>query len=149
MMIECFIDSALKKVMSWDILASVIDNMTSTLNKSKEVIKILLGIIRDKEEPIDEELQIIESNDSMDQNPAIIGTEEKVNKSIKCSTSDASDCRVKDQFLESSIDSTEDSRIGLENNSQNDEVLVEATVDVSTHVQIVENLNRRSILCLT
>ena len=150
MMIECFIDSALKKVMSWDILASVIDNMTSTLNKSKEVIKIFLGIIRDKEEPIDEELQIIESNDSMDQNPAIIGTEEKVNKSIKCSTSDASDCQVfKDQFLESSIDSTEDSRIGLENNSQNDEVLVEATVDVSTHVQIMENFNRRSILCLT
>ena len=79
MMIECFIDSALKKVMSWDILASVIDNMTSTLNKSKEVIKILLGIIRDKEEPIDEELQIMKSNDSMDQ---IIETEEKVNKSI-------------------------------------------------------------------
>ena len=44
----------------------------------------------------------------MDQNPAIIGTEEKVNKSIKCSTCKASDCQVKDQFLESSIDSTED-----------------------------------------
>ena len=66
MKIECFIDSALKKQMSWDILASVSDSMTPTLDKSKEVIKILLGIIRDKEEPIDEELQIIESNDSME-----------------------------------------------------------------------------------
>ena len=148
MMIECFIDSALKKVMSWDILASVIDNMTSTLNKSKEVIKILLGIIRDKEEPIDEELQIIESNDRMDQNPAIIGTEEKVNKSIEYSTSDASDCRVKDQFLESSIDSTEDWRIGLENNSQDDEVLVETTVDVSTDIQVVESLEDQFFVLL-
>ena len=44
MKIECFIDSALKKQMSWDILASVSDSMTPTLDKSKEVIKILLGI---------------------------------------------------------------------------------------------------------
>ena len=51
MKIECFIDSALKKEMSWDILASVIDNMTPTLDKSKEVISILLDIIHDKEEP--------------------------------------------------------------------------------------------------
>ena len=77
--IQCFIDSALKKEMSWDILASVIDDMTSTLDKSKEVIKILLEIIREKEKPIHEELQIMKSNDSMDQ---IIETEEKVNKSI-------------------------------------------------------------------
>ena len=79
MTIECFIDSALKKEMSWDILASVIDNMTPTLDKSKEVIKILLEIIREKEKPIHEELQIMKSNDSMDQ---IIEAEEKVNKSI-------------------------------------------------------------------
>ena len=51
MKIECFIDSALKKQMSWDILASVIDNMTPTLDKSNEVIIILLDIIHDKEEP--------------------------------------------------------------------------------------------------
>ena len=75
--IVCFIDSALNKEMSWDILASVIDNMTPTLDKSKEVIKILLEIIREKEEPIDEELQIKESSDSMDQNPRIIKMEEK------------------------------------------------------------------------
>ena len=37
------------------------------------------------------------SNDSMDQNPTIIETEEKVNKSTEYSTSDASDCQVKDQ----------------------------------------------------
>ena len=49
--IKCFIDSALKKKMSWDILASVIDNMTPTLNKFNEVIIILLDIIHDKEEP--------------------------------------------------------------------------------------------------
>ena len=78
MKIECF-DSALKKDLSWDILDSIIDNMTPTLDKSKEVIKILLEIIHDKEEPTDKELQIKESNDSMDQ---IIETEEKVNKSI-------------------------------------------------------------------
>ena len=78
MKIECFIDSALKKEMSWDILASVIDNMTPTLDKSKEVIKILLElIIHDKEEPIDKELQIMESNDSIDQNPTNIEREEK------------------------------------------------------------------------
>ena len=41
MKIECFIDSALKKEMSWDILASVIDNMTPTLDKFNEVISIL------------------------------------------------------------------------------------------------------------
>ena len=58
--IKCFIDSALKKEMSWDILTSVIDNMTPTLDKSKEV---LLEIIHDKEEPIDKELQIKQSND--------------------------------------------------------------------------------------
>ena len=102
MMIECFIDSALKKVMSWDILASVINNMTPTLDKSKEVIKILLQIIHDKEETIDELFENKNSNDSMDQNPPIIETEEKVNKSFEYSTSDASDCQVKDQFLESS-----------------------------------------------
>ena len=83
MKIECFIDSALKKEMSWNILTSVIDNMTSTLDKSKEVIKILLEIIHDKEEPIGEELQIKESSDSMDQNPRIIKMEEKKIKSIE------------------------------------------------------------------
>ena len=82
-----------------DILASVIDNMTPTLDKSKEVIKILLEIIHDKEEPIDDMFENKNSNDSMDQNPTIIATEEKVNKSIDYSTSDASDCQVKDQFL--------------------------------------------------
>ena len=117
MQIKCFIDSALKKEMSWDILFSVIENMTPHLTKSKEVIKILLRIIQDKEEPIDEMFENKNSNDSMDQNPTIIETEEKVNKSIEYSTSDASDCQVKDQFLELSIDSTEDSSIGLENNA--------------------------------
>ena len=97
MKIECFIDSALKKEITWDILASVIDNMTPTLEKSKEVIRILLEIIHEEEKPIDKELQIKESNGSMDQNPTIIATEEKVNKSIDYSTSDASDCQVKDQ----------------------------------------------------
>ena len=63
--IECYIYSALKKEMPWNILASVIDNMTPTLDKSKEVIRILLDIIHDKE-PIDEELQNMESNDSID-----------------------------------------------------------------------------------
>ena len=77
MKIQCFIDSALKKEMSWDILDSIIDNMTSTLDKSKEVIKILLEIIHDKEEPIDKDLQIKESNDNMDQNPTNIEREEK------------------------------------------------------------------------
>ena len=123
--------------------------MTPTLDKLKEVIKILLEIIHDKEEPIDEMFDNKNSNDSMDQNPTITETEEKVNKSTEYSTSDAGDCQVKDQFLESSVEGTEDSSIGLENNLQNEKVLVEATVDVSTHVQIVENLNRRSILCLT
>ena len=63
--------------MPWDILTSVIDNMTPTLDESKEVIKILIEIIHDKEEPIDKELQIMESNDSIDQNPTNIEREEK------------------------------------------------------------------------
>ena len=127
--------------MPWDILASVIGNMTPTLDKSKEVIKILLEIIQDKEEPTDKELQIKESNDSMDQNPTIIETEGKVNKSIEYSTLDASDYQmdfqVKDQFLESFTESREDSSIGHENNLQNDEVLVGPTVYVSTDIQII------------
>ena len=63
--------------MPWDILTSVIDNMTPTLDESKEVIKILIEIFHDKEEPIDKELQIMESNDSIDQNPTNIEREEK------------------------------------------------------------------------
>ena len=47
MKIECFIDSALKNEMSRDILAAIVDSMTPTLDKSKEVIKILLEIICD------------------------------------------------------------------------------------------------------
>ena len=101
MKIQCFIESASKKEMSWDILDSIIDNMTPTLDKSKEVIKILLQIIHDKEEPIDVMFENKNSNDSMDQNPTIIETEEKVNKSIEYSNSDANDCQVQDQFLES------------------------------------------------
>ena len=89
--------------MPWDILTSVIDNMTPTLDESKEVIKILIEIFHDKEEPIDKELQIMESNVNIDQNPTIIKTEEKVNESIECSTSDASNSQITDQFLESSI----------------------------------------------
>ena len=122
--------------------------MTSTLDKSKEVIKILLEIIHDKEDPIDEELQIKESNDCMDQNPTTIATEEKVNKSIEYSTSDARYCQVDNQFLESSTEGTEDSSIGLENDSQNDEVLVKATVDVSTDLQIVDSLEDQFFILL-
>ena len=43
--IECFIDSALKNEMSWDILAAIVDSMTPTLDKSKEVISILLDTV--------------------------------------------------------------------------------------------------------
>ena len=100
MKIECFIDSALKKEMPWDILDSIIDNMTPTLDKSKEVIKILLEIIHDKEEPTDKEIK--ESNDRMDQNPANIETEENVNKSIEHSVSDSRNCQVKDQNAQTS-----------------------------------------------
>ena len=77
----------------------------------------------------------------MDQNPTIIETEGKVNKSIEYSTLDASDYQmdfqVKDQFLESFTESREDSSIGHENNLQNDEVLVGPTVYVSTDIQII------------
>ena len=96
----------------------------------------MLEIIHDKEEPIDEMFENKNSNDSMDQNPTIIEIEEKVNKGNEYSTSDANNFQVKDQFLESSVKGTEDSSIGLENDSQNDET----TVDVPTNIQIVESL---------
>ena len=134
MKIECFIDSALKKEITLDILASVIDNMTPTLEKSKEVIRILLEIIHEEEKPIDKELQIKESNGSMDQNPTIIATEEKVNKSIDYSTSDGRNCQVNDQFLESFVEGTEDSSISLENNSENGKVSLETLADFSTDI---------------
>ena len=134
MKIECFIDSALKKEITWDILASVIDNMTPTLEKSKEVIRILLEIIHEEEKPIDKELQIKESNGSMDQNPTIIATEEKVNKSIDYSNSDGRNCQVNDQFLESFVEGTEDSSISLENNSENGKVSLETLADFSTDI---------------
>ena len=78
------------------------------------------------------------SNYGMDQNPTIIETEEKVNKSIEYSTSDASDCQVKDQFLESSIVGTVDS--STENDSENIKTLLETIIDVSTDIQTVESL---------
>ena len=84
----------------------------------------------------------------MDQNSTIIETEENVNKSIEHSVSDSRNCQVKDQFLESSIEGTEDSSFGLENNFHNEEVLQETIIDVSTDIQIAENLEDQFFILL-
>ena len=120
--IERFIDSALKKEMSWDNLASVIDKMTPNLDKSKEVIKILLDMIHDKEDQIDDNLETKESN-------------HKVNEVIEYSNIEESE-----EFMDRSIEVNKDSYNNSEINSQEDKVLLESTVDISTDIQIVENL---------
>ena len=132
MKIECFIDSALKKEMSWDILASVIDKMTPTLEISKEVIKILLEIIHDKEEPIDVQIRNVASNDKKDNKSEVIEMEGTINEENNCLVNEVNN----------------DSCIDIENHSQNDEVLQEATVDVSTDIQIVESLEDRYFVLL-
>ena len=88
MKIQCFIDLALKKEMSWDILTSVIDNMTPTLDKSKEVIKILLEIIHDKEDHFNDNLKTKESYDKVDNKIEVVEIDEKENDENNCLISD-------------------------------------------------------------
>ena len=49
--IGCLIDMALKNEISWKMLESLLDQVTSTLEKSKEVIKILLKELRSLQSP--------------------------------------------------------------------------------------------------
>ena len=128
--IECFIVFSLKKEMSWDILNSIINNMTPTLDKSKEVIRILLDIIHDKEEPIDGRIENSDSNYKIE-------LEEKVNDYV---TNDCKFFQDKEQFLDRSIEVSKDSCIDFENKSQIEEVLLETPVEVSTDIQTAENL---------
>ena len=135
--IECFIDSALKKEMSWDILASIIDNMTPTLDKCKEVIKILLEIMHDKEELFDDNL---DSNDKVDNKIEVVEIEENEN--------DENNCLISDELLGKALEVNQDSCIDFVNHSQNDKVLLETTVAVSTDIQIVENLEDQFFVLL-
>ena len=50
--IGCFIDAALKEEIPWTIFENFLDKMASSLDKSKQVIKILLRIIQEKHKPI-------------------------------------------------------------------------------------------------
>ena len=50
--IGCFIDAALKEEIPWTILENFIDKIVSSLDKSKQVIKILLRIIQEKQQPL-------------------------------------------------------------------------------------------------
>ena len=43
--ISCFVDTAMKKQISWNSLAFILDEMASTLDMSKQVIKVLLDIL--------------------------------------------------------------------------------------------------------
>ena len=138
--IECFIDAALKKEMSWAILASVIDNMTPTLYKSKEVIKILLDIMEEKLGLTYEVVEDVEPIVEVDLNQDVIEMEDEAEKHIKDSTIEDENCQVKEESIERSLKRNEDSQIGLENHSQSEEVLLESKVDVSTEIQVVESL---------
>ena len=50
MTIAYFVDAALKKQIPWSVLENFLDKMTPSLEKSKQVIKILLEIIQDDKE---------------------------------------------------------------------------------------------------
>ena len=47
--IGCFIDSALKKEIPWNVVENFLDEVTSSLVRSKQIIKILLRIIQDNQ----------------------------------------------------------------------------------------------------
>ena len=53
--IGSFIESAIKKEISWITLASILNEMTNNLGKSKQMIEILLHILQSKlhNDPID------------------------------------------------------------------------------------------------
>ena len=72
--ISCFINTAMKKQISWSSLALILDEMASTLDISKKVIKILLDTLQSvtenetqknivSEEMTDEEVEVKEEDD--------------------------------------------------------------------------------------
>ena len=52
--IGCFIDAALKEEIPWSTLEKFLYKMTSSLERSKEVIKVLLRIIRELQQPFND-----------------------------------------------------------------------------------------------
>ena len=56
--IGCFIDAALKEEIPWSTLEKFLNKMTQSLEKSREVIKVLLRIIRVMQQPITTESEI-------------------------------------------------------------------------------------------
>ena len=72
--ISCFINTAMKKQISWSSLALILDEMASTLDISKQVIKVLLDTLQSvtenetqknivSEEMTDEEVEVKEEDD--------------------------------------------------------------------------------------
>lgn len=75
--IGCIIDTAIKKEISWTTLASILNEMTPTLSKSKQVINILLAVLQNKlqEKPNEDRLDMtpkIEVNENVDENEIIV-----------------------------------------------------------------------------
>ena len=70
--IGCFIDAALKEEIPWSTLEKFLNKMTQSLEKSREVIKVLLRIIRENQKPIDTESEIkSEKTQNCDENEVI------------------------------------------------------------------------------
>ena len=75
--IEYFLDAALKKQIPWMVLENFLDKMTPSLDKSKQVIKILLEIIQDDQES---NMNKVTNDLSHDQpNSAEVETIDKIN----------------------------------------------------------------------
>ena len=60
--IKCLIDMALKGEISWTILASFLDEVSTTLLESKQVIKILLENLENLTENMDSTMKKIEQD---------------------------------------------------------------------------------------